>query len=237
MKKLIENLKDPKKKSIIMLVGYGIFFVFVFFILVTGKKVDNISSYEDYLKNRKTEEEKTDNNVINYEYLYKIIDNSKIIEINGTKTDKKEIFSIDGISYCKKDNKIYLSSEVNCEEALQNEEDKPINDKIFDTAIYSYKNIENFLKDRTAKESTTYEDNTSKKLYNINIKEYFDYMNESGKCNNIDCSNINAKISVNGNSKKQIEKVVMDLTEYYKHNYIVEILYTNINNIKEITIN
>ena len=226
MKKILEDLKDPKKKSIIILCGYGIFFIFVFVILATGKTYDNTRTYEDYIKLTTEKEESLDNTVSNYEYIYKIIDKETVIEITGTKTNSKEIFIIDGKSYYKQDNNIYLNDGTNT----------VVTDNLFNTYLYSYKNIEEFLKDKSTKEKTLYEDKTSKETYNINAKEYFDYMKED-KCSNIDCSNIFIDIVVNKNSKEQMEKVNINLFNYYKYNYTIEINYNNINNIKEVSTN
>ena len=220
MKKILEDLKDPKKKSIIMLVGYGVFFLFVFIIIATSNTIDNNADYTDYLEKRDNsiEKDNKDTNSINsYEYLCKVSDNEKINEVSGTKTKDKNIFTMDGTTYSITDNE---------------KQDIPIN-----IEICNYNNIEYLLNERTAKETTTYEDGTSKLIYNINVKEYFDYMKYTDKCIDIDCSNINIVLTLNKNEKGYIEKVIIDLNSYYKHKYLIEINYTNINNIKEISTN
>ena len=227
MKKILEDLKNPKKKSLVMFGLYGIFFIFVFIIIFTGKTYDDTETYKDYINIKTSKiEEKNDNIVSNYEYIYKIIDRENITEITGTKTENKETFVINGKSYYKQDNNIYLNDGTN---AL-------VTDNLFNTDLYSYKNIEEFLKEKSTKEKTLYEDKTSKEIYSINSKVYFDYIKED-KCSNIDCSNIFIDIVVNKNSKEQIEKVNINLTNYYKYNYTIEINYNNINNIKEVSTN
>ena len=227
MKKILEDLKNPKKKSLVMFGLYGIFFIFVFIIISTGKTYDDTETYKDYINIKTSKiEEKNDNIVSNYEYIYKIIDRENITEITGTKTENKETFVINGKSYYKQDNNIYLNDGTN---AL-------VTDNLFNTDLYSYKNIEEFLKEKSTKEKTLYEDKTSKEIYSINSKVYFDYIKED-KCSNIDCSNIFIDIVVNKNSKEQIEKVNINLTNYYKYNYTIEINYNNINNIKEVSTN
>ena len=225
MKKILEDLKNPKKKSIVILSAYGIFFIFVFIIIATGKTYNNSETYENYVKPSKITE-KVDNTVSNYEYVYKIVDNTNISEIIGTKTDRKETFAINGKSYYKQDNNIYLNDGTNT----------VVTDNLFNTDLYSYKNMEEFLKEKSAKEKTIYEDKTSKEIYSINSKDYFAYTKED-KCSNVDCSNIFIDIVVNKNSKEKIEKVNINLTNYYKYNYTIEINYNNINNIKEVSTN
>ena len=226
MNLLKRNKEYSKKKSIIMLSIYGVFFIFVFILLLTGKDEDSFKSYKDYMNSETKTGEKTDNEVKNYEYLYKITDNTKTTEISGTKTSDKELFEIDGKKYYKQDNNIYLNDGT----------DTLVTDAIFNTDLYSYSNIEGLFKDKKAKEKTVYEDDTIKEIYNINSKDYFDYMKED-KCNDIDCSTIFIDITINRNNKEQIEKANIDLTNFYKYKYIIELNYNNINNIKEVSTN
>lgn len=228
MKKILEDLKNPKKKSIVMLSCYGIFFIFVFILIAMGNSnSDSNKTYKDYMNNdTKQEIEKEDNTVSNYEYSYKITDNANIVEVTGTKTKEKEIFTYNGISYYKQDNNTYLNDGTNT----------LVTTPTFNTDLYNYEFIDNFFKEKNAKEKTTYEDGTIKEIYSINSKEYFDYMKED-KCTTVDCTNINVDVTINKNDKEQIEKVIINLTNYYKYNYLIELNYTNINNIKEVSTN
>ena len=216
-----------KNKSIILLVGYGIFFIFVFIILAIGNANSNSNkSYKDYIEKDNKIEEKVVNTVTNYEYSYKIVDNTNIVEITGTKTKEKETFTYNGISYYKQNNNIYLNDGTNT----------LVTDNIFNTDLYSYEYMDNFFKGKNTKEKTTYEDGKVKEIYSVNSKEYFDYMKED-KCTTVDCTNININVIINKNNKEQIEKVNINLTNYYKYNYVIELNYTNINNIKEVSTN
>ena len=221
------NKAYTKNKSIVMLVIYGVFFIFVFIIIAIGNSnVNSSKTYEDYIKEDDQKEEQIDNIVTNYEYNYKITDNTNTVEVSGTKTKEKEIFTYNGISYNKQNNNIYLNDGTNT----------LVTDNIFNTDLYSYEYMDNFFKEKNTKEKTTYEDDSIKEIYSINSKEYFDYMKED-KCTNVDCNNINIDVTINKNSKEQIEKVIINLTNYYKYNYIIELNYTNINNIKEVSTN
>ena len=228
MKKMVENLKDPKKKSIIMLCCYGVFFIFVFIIIATGKTEENVNTYKDYSNTKKEIKiENQENSIVNnYEYLYKIMDNENMIEIEGTKTIDNEVFTIGSKNYYKKDNNVYLNDGTN----------EIVTNTVFNTELYSYKNMEGLFKDKIAKEKTLYEDKNIKEIYSISSKDYFDYMKED-KCKDIDCTNIFVDVIVNKNSKEQIEKININLTNYYKYNYKIEINYMNINNIKEVSTN
>ena len=221
------NKAYSKNKSIVMLAGYGVFFIFVFVFIAMGNfNSSSNKSYKYYIEENNKIEENVDNTVTNYEYSYKITDNTNIIEVTGTKTKEKEIFTYNGISYNKQNNNIYLNDGTNT----------LVTDNIFNTDLYSYEYMDNFFKEKNTKEKTTYEDGSIKKIYSINSKEYFDYMKED-KCTNVDCTNINIDVTINKNSKEQIEKVTINLTNYYKYNYLIELNYTNINNIKEVSTN
>lgn len=221
------NKAYTKNKSIVMLVIYGVFFIFVFIIIAIGNSnVNSSKTYEDYIKEDDQKEEQIDNIVTNYEYNYKITDNTNTVEVSGTKTKEKEIFTYNGISYNKQNNNIYLNDGTNT----------LVTDNIFNTDLYSYEYMDNFFKEKNTKEKTTYEDGKVKEIYSINSKEYFDYIKED-KCTNVDCTNINIDVTINKNSKEQIEKIIINLTNYYKYNYIIELNYTNINNIKEVSTN
>ena len=80
LKSIREGLKDPKKKSITLLVIYFIFFIFVFIILNNGKEVNY--NYESQPKIEEPKE--VINEVLNYDYKVTINDNENITENSGT---------------------------------------------------------------------------------------------------------------------------------------------------------
>ena len=94
-----EGLKDPKKRSITMFVLYFIFFIFVYIVLHSADSKSNII-VDDEL-----------DEVESYEYIYKIIDNNTVTNIEGTYNKNRELFNIDGINYYKEDDIIYLGSD------------------------------------------------------------------------------------------------------------------------------
>jgi len=202
IKKVRENLKDPKKKALTQLALYAIFFVFVFILIGMGNN-SNISNYVP---------EETNKEVTNYEYIYKVNNNEIINQITGTLNNNEDIFNYNGLNYVKKEGVTYLN---NTPVTLD-----------FDVDRYKYKNIELLIQNADSK--TTYTD-SSKVVYNMNIVEYFTLLNETNNCSIIDCTIINVPITVE--EENHINHVLIDLSNYYGHKYIVEINYNNINKI------
>ncbi len=212
-------LKDPKKKSLTILVIYIIFFIIVFALIST-------SPSPVILDSNKQDETDTKLSIDSYEYIYKITRQDDIIEIKGTLNKNEEIFTYNGLNYYRKDNVISIY-----EDGIL----KEITNLDFDIDKYKYNNIENLIQNSTFEEKVVYKDNSEKSTYNINIYDYFNLLNEEDKCDSISCEEILINIIVE--SKENIEKVSIDLTNYYNYNYTVEINYSNINNINEIDIN
>lgn len=202
IKTVREWLKDPKKKALTQLGLYAVFFVFVFILIGMG---DN-SSTPNYVP------EETNKEVTNYEYIYKINNNEIINQITGTLNNNEDTFNYNGLNYVKKEGVVYLNN-------------TPITID-FDVDRYKYKNIEILIENADSK--TTYTD-SSKVVYNMNIVEYFSLLNEINNCNILDCTIISVPITVEEDN--YINHVLIDLSNYYGHKYIVEINYNNINKI------
>ena len=203
IKKVIENLKDPKKKALTQLGLYGIFFVFVFILLSGGN-----STPTTYIP------EETTDTVSNYEYIYKINNNEIINQITGTLKNNEDTFNYNGLNYTKKEGIIYLNN-------------AQVSNLDFDIDRYKYEKIELLIENSDSK--TTYKD-SKKTVYNINVSKYFTLLNEVNNCGVIDCSLITIPITVETNN--YINYVVIDLSNYYGHKYTVEINYNNINAIQ-----
>ncbi|MBQ9071648.1 MAG: hypothetical protein IJY25_00625 [Bacilli bacterium] len=210
IKSIRENLKDPKKKALTQLGIYLVFFIFVFAVL-SGSNPPT----ENYI------EEEIPVGINSYEYIYKINNNGVLLEVNGTLTDTEEIFNYNGLQYSKIGNVVYLNNEIVTE--------------IFNTDLYKYNNIETLIEKSEFIEKTTYKDNNEKTTYNISMDKYFSVINEINNCTNIDCTVINSNIVVE--SSDNINKVTIDLTNYYGYLYTIEINYNNINNIEKISTN
>ena len=202
IRKVREWLKDPKKKALTQLGLYALFFGFVFVLIGMG---DN-SSTPDYIP------EDTNKEVTNYEYTYKINNNEVINEIVGTLNNSEDIFNYNGFNYVKKEGIVYLNN-------------TPVTID-FEVDRYKYKNIELLIENADSK--TTYTD-SKKIVYNMNVVEYFTLLNEVNNCSMIDCTIISVPITVEKDD--YINHVLIDLSNYYGHKYIVEINYNNINKI------
>ena len=102
IKKIIENLKDPKKKSITLLVIYIIFFIIVFALINSRDSVDYNNDYS------KEENETSTIKALSYDYIYRIYDNENIVEIKGTYKDNINSFVYKGIKILNISNGINL---------------------------------------------------------------------------------------------------------------------------------
>jgi len=203
-KRIRENMKDPKKKSLTMLGIYFIFFIFVFIIIGTNETSNTSSNYKDYI-----EEEKE---ISGYGYIYKINDNGNIIEVTGTLSKNENTYNYNGNTYVKKDGSVYLNGEVTQE--------------IFNTEKYSYSNIEKIIETSEFIEKTIYQDNSEKVIYNLTMDKYFSLIPDTNTCDINDCTLIKCSIMVESN--KNINKVSIDLSSYYNYNHTIEINYLNI---------
>lgn len=213
LKKVRENLKDPKKKAITQLVLYGIFFIFVFALISSN---DSSNPPKQYIEEKK--------GIDSYEYIYKINNNNIITEISGTILNNEERFNYNNISYYKTNNIIYDLNNI-----------EVLNPLTFDTNIYSYKNIEKLIENSEFIEKTTYKDNSEKITYNISALNYFNFMNDTTACSVKDCSTININFIVEKNDN--INHIQINLYEFYGYLYNIDLYYSNINNIEKISTN
>ena len=191
IKSLIENLKNPKKKSITLLVIYAIFFTVVFILINVGDS----NNYNDVEKNN-----------LDYEYIYKVYNNETIIEISGIYENNVDTFKYYGNNYVKKEGVVYLNgipTQIN-----------------FNIDDYKYEKIQLLI--QNSESETTYKD-SNKILYNINLTNYFELLNQENNCNIIDCNFILIPITVE--KDKYINNVVIDLSSYYGYTYKIEITY------------
>ena len=202
LSKVRENLKEPKKKALTQLGLYAVFFIFVFILIGIG----NNSNTPIYIP------EETTDTVTSYEYIYKINNNEVINQITGTLNNNEDSFNYNGLNYIKKENIIYLNN-------------TPVTID-FDIDRYKYEKIQVLIENSDFK--TTYTD-SNKVVYNMNVTEYFTLLNEVNNCGVIDCSYINTSITIE--SDLYINYVIIDLSNYYGHKYIIEINYNNINKI------
>ena len=142
-----EGLKDPKKRSITMFVLYFIFFIFVYIVLHSADSKSNII-VDDEL-----------DEVESYEYIYKIIDNNTVTNIEGTYNKNRELFNIDGINYYKEDDIIYLGSDKS----------NIVENTFPFLNYYKYSSIQKLIDLSTFINEVTYNDDSKKSNYEITI--------------------------------------------------------------------
>lgn len=209
-KNIKENLKNPKKKSLILIGIYVFFFIFVYFYLSASKDYED--DYKDYSKE--------DTNSINsYEYKYEIIDNDNISFVEGVFKDNKEVFNYKKNKYYIRDDKIYLVSDILID-ASEYEFINPIK--------YRYSNIGSILKLSKKIEEIKYNNGSKKTTYSISLDDYNEVFKENLNCN--DCHDVNIIV----NESKYIDSILIDLSEYYTYNYKINLSYSNVNNIESL---
>lgn len=210
IKNIRENLKDPKKKSLTLLGIYFVFFIIVFVLLSSAPTNEPIKNIEDEKKDV----------VTSYEYIYNLSDINNSIEIKGTHKDTEDLFTYDGLKYYKKDNILY---------SYQNNELKEIPSLNINIDNYNYDSIKKMIDSSVLIDETTYNDNSSKINYEINIDDYLTILN-------IEKTNLDITIPIIVSSSDYINEVSIDLTNYYKYQFLIKINYNNINKIDNIKV-
>lgn len=207
--KFKEFRKDPKKRSISLLIVYGIFFIFVIIYVRSYKPAPPIES-----NNNQSIIKDSINAVTSYEYNYDIIKDNTIINISGTHYENKDIFKIDSDNYNVKDNYIYSTLDDN----------KTIE---FPLDRLNYNNIEKLLNNFDYNYKIEYKNGQIKYDYIVSNKDYSTYYQEE--------NNNEGNVYIITVKSDYINKIEIDLSEYYKiNNYKITIQYTNINNISNI---
>ena len=107
-KKFREMRKDPKKRSIYLLIVYGIFFLFIFIYVKVGQsQITPVNEENDNQENTTIVDDNKDN-ITGYEYKVTLNIENNVITIDGLFYDGDQIFTIDKTKYYQKDDKIYL---------------------------------------------------------------------------------------------------------------------------------
>lgn len=217
IKKIRLGLKNPKTKSLTLLGIYSLFFIFVFVVLNMSK--NNTLNTSSISENESVD----DKTVSSYEYAININNNNLLTTISGTYSNNEEIFNFNNNKYYVKDDIVYI---------LDNGVKTPVNLDI-NIKNYRYDKLEEIIKNSKFIEKTVYNDDREKSTYNIDIKKYFELLNQNIDCNIVNC---NIVIPITVEAKENINKVILDFNSYFNYNYIIEINYSNINNIKELKI-
>jgi len=216
VKGIIEWFKDPKnglkRKSLIQLILWIIFIIIVFIIMNAQQGNNKVDSYEDFIEKEKTDEKYDDDLVVkNYEFEIKTPDTV----IEGTFFDDYFEIIDEYDKYILKENIWYVDGE---------EIDNPLELNI---EKFDYNSINNFLNTLEPFSNKSYEDGSFNKTYNISLTEFNTYYSDPNILS--DESIINIEIEA---KKDYINLIKIDLSNYYRYEYVIEITYDNINNIK-----
>ncbi len=200
-----ETLKNPKKRSLILIGFYLIFFIFVFILL-------NNQSMPSATINQNNQNENTNesDNIESYTYTYTL--NGQII-FESIYKDNTEIFTYNGLTYYKNSDLIYLNNEI----ALID----------INVDYFKYDNIKRLIDNSEFIKSTTYKDDTKETTYSIDLGKFNSIMGTI-------YDDTDSEISFVVNENVNINSVTIDLSSYYNYSYEMKINYSNINNISDI---
>ena len=198
---------DPKKKSIIQLVFWILFFA----IIVSGYRIANDSKDIQNTDSTNNSNLKTTKDINSYEYEYNIHYLNNDVLIKGTHYNNKDVFYINNDKYYIIDNEYYFAKNN-----LKIDISYPINE-------WAYENLNKIKDNFTYSNNTSYKSGMIKYEYNISSTDYNKYYNSSYT------NDILIDIIVNKN-------IITEASINYI-NYKVDIKYTNINEINNLDIN
>ena len=157
-RKFNEIRKNPKKRSISLLIIYGIFFIIVFIYIYNTKPINTpneINSFNDSL-----------GKVSNYEYDIEFNINDELISFNGYYLNSENKLNIDS-NYTLNNNVIMYKGIIIRYDLIINK--------------LSYNSMDNFIKNYEYESKTEYKDSNIKYEYIINNKDIASYLGEDNK--------------------------------------------------------
>ena len=217
IKKIFELLKvwwkDPKKRGLMQLAFWFLFFTLVVKIYrsSTGYKNMNVKANKNNSQEKIEEKKNVSEEINSYEYEYQIQSLNKDIGIKGTHCKDKDVFYINNNKYYIVNNE-YYDTKINQKTKL----DYPLNE-------WKYDSLKNIITNITPSNSTVYKSGIVKYEYNVNSIEYNKYYNTNYENDIIIEAVLNKKI---------IEEASINYS-----NYKVNIKFNNINEIDDLEIN
>lgn len=215
LKKIRESLKDPKKRSLTILGFYFIFFIFVFAFLNTAERPAIVTSEP---KEKTPFEYYSDMTGYNYKTTYTNINKIDIIE--GSYYDNKSIFTYNNIKYYYEDSLYVIDNDTyylgNIEYNIS---------KIFSN------NLSSLIEYLEEESKTSYKDGTIITNYTIDSNMIYNYLyGLESTYNNF------VSVSITENENK-IHKIVIDLTNLGLNLTKIEVEYSYLNEITELSFN
>ena len=214
IKELKEMLKNPKKKALVQLCLYAIFFIFVAILLrgadnkptkIIEEQKSPIEFYEDMES-------------YNYKVTYTNFD--KVDTIDGTYVDNISIFDFNNFKYYYEEDLYIIDNDsyylMDIEYNIS---------KIFNN------NLINIIEDLEEESKTTYKDGTIVTNYTIDSNELYNYLfdleyNYDNKCT----------ITITEN-ENEIYNIIIDTTNLGLNLTKIEVEYSNMNMIEDLEFN
>ena len=219
-----DAIHDKRKKAILSLVLWFLFFVVVF-LLMGGRNTIPKEIHYQYSSNSNTNSTSPIENYKNMEnfefnYIVEIIENNSTntYNITGTYYENKYYFELLNSKYLIDNNTIYIVDEINKQLKEIDKNDPKSIFSLFDIRILNKDSIYTFITSSTEEDSTIYKDKTKSITY-----LYKNYENKT----------IDLIVSVKEN---MINSITLKFNNYFGDKYQlfkVSINYKNINNIVE----
>jgi len=211
MKNIINNLKDPKKRSLTLLGVYLVFFIFVFLVIDSGKTYTLKEKNINFDKEETITEEKIDN------YNYTFMLNNNIV--TGTFFNNTSLFTFESNNYYLENNITYVIN----------------NDHYYESSIIynvdKLLNIGELMKNREEYSTTSYKDGRSVVTYLVPLNDFYNfYYGFSIE----DDRNIEIAVEKNNNI---ISKISIDLTGIDDNLNLITLQYSDVNNISSLNFN
>ena len=209
---IIENLKDPKKKSITLLLFYLIFFIFVFLVITPGER---------YIRKEKSIPTQNDtsvislDNIVSYNFIFTINNNV----ISGTYYNKEALLYYNMNNY-------YIENDV-----LYRIDNNRYYESNIEYNIVKLLKIFDLIKTLEEYSNTNYKDGRTIITYLTSFNNFKKYYYGISDLNN---SNIEINVEKNNNI---LNKITIDLTGKDDSLNLINLEYSNINNINSLSFN
>lgn len=216
IKGIREALKDPKKKSLVQLGLYGVFFIFVFILLNSGGS-SNIDTPI-------IEEEKTGIEayveMLSYDYKVTYTNLNKIDIIEGTYYNNNSIFTYNNLKYYYEDS-LYI---------IDNDSYYLSNIEYDITKIFN-KNLYSIITNLEEESKTTYKDGKEVINYVVDSNKIYNYLYDlESNYTNLASVSITLVNDIVTNVQIDLTNLGLDLIK-------IEIEYSNIDNIESLEFN